>query len=72
MKGPIKGYTVYFMSANDSCIFYFGIDGTNKQIVTKLAKQIAALVEAYYKNEMWDMGKVSVKVEEYKPRLKGE
>lgn len=66
MNRPTKSYTVYFMSSNNSCIFYFGIDGTNKKTVTKMAKQMALIVETYYNTEMWKIGKVSVNVEEYK------
>lgn len=67
MNQPIKSYTIYFLSASGSCIFYFGIDGTNKKKVTKMANEMAKLVEAYYKTEMWSIGKVSTQVEEQKP-----
>lgn len=67
MNQLIKGYTVYIMSPNGSCIFYFGIDGTNKKKVLKLAKGIAKMVEDYYNTEMWKVGKLSATVEEYKP-----
>lgn len=66
MKGPIKAYTVYIIAANGNAVFSFDIDGTNKKIVAKMAKQIALTVETYYQNEMWSIGKVSVKVEERK------
>lgn len=67
MNQPIKGYTVYIMSQSGSCICHFGIDGTNKKKVHAMAKEIAATIQTYYKTHMWDVGKVSAKVEEYKP-----
>lgn len=67
MNQPIKGYTVYIMSQDGSCICHFGIDGTSKKKVYKMAREIAASIQNYYKTYLWDLGKVSAKVEEYKP-----
>lgn len=62
----IKGYTLYFYSQNNSCLTYFGVDGTSKKKILKLGKDMAKLLEEYYAAAMWPI-KITVKVEEFKP-----
>lgn len=61
----IKGYTLYFYSHNNSCLTYFGIDGTSKKKALKLGKDMAKLLEEYYATHMWKI-KITVTVEEDK------
>lgn len=63
-----KAYTLYFFSQNNSCIIYFGVDGTSKAKVLKMGKKIAEILFDYYKSEgMESLTKITVKAEEYKP-----
>lgn len=61
-----KSYTLYFYSHNNSCLTYFGVDGTSKKKVSKLGKDMAKLLEEYYATQLWKI-KITVTVEEYKP-----
>lgn len=61
-----KGYTLYFYSQNNSCLTYFGVDGTSKKKVFRLGRDMAKLLEEYYATQMWKI-KITVTVEEHKP-----
>lgn len=63
----IKGYTIYFYSGADSCITHLSVDGTTKKKAQKLGNDMAKLLQEYYKSLPWPI-KITVKVEEYKPR----
>lgn len=62
----IKGYTIYFYSHNNSCLTHFSVDGTGKKKVSKLAKDMAKLLQEYYASQIWEI-EITVTVEEYKP-----
>lgn len=61
-----KSYTLYFYSQNNSCLTYFGVEGTSKKKVQQFAKDMSILLEQYYASQLWKI-KITVTVEEYKP-----
>lgn len=63
----LKGYIIYFYSRKGSCITHLSVDGETKKRVMQLGKDMAKLLEEYYAALAWPL-KISVKVEEYKPR----